>query len=59
LEISEKISAFDFGTADLLDNDVGRREDEGDKLIQVLLEHGLNVFQFAFKVAISGNLQPC
>ena len=59
LEISEKISAFDFGAADLLDNDVGRREDERDELIQVLFEHGLNVFQFALKIAIRRNLQSC
>jgi hypothetical protein len=59
LEISEKISTFDFGAADLLDDNVGRRQDEGDELIQVFLERRLDVFQVAFKVAISCNLQPC
>jgi hypothetical protein len=56
-EVSEEISALDFVAGNLLDQDVGRREDERDELIEVFLEQRLDVLQFAVKVAIGRHLQ--
>ena len=58
-EVSDEVPALDLVSGDLLDEDVGRRQDERDELVEVVLEQGLDVAKPTVEVAISGHPQAC